>query len=228
MLGVYTHGAPTIPNIDYNLFYTLKLPVDPWIKGIDVQKDIVDKIDWFLPYRVFTLDTHEIISDEYQYFIKDLGIKLMPVQLFFACQEGYVGYRHRDIHFHKNWHWGNPYNAAALNYLLTPAIGSLDLWDMDEGGEIVGTEAYLQHVLESKKRPLEYQLGKEHSNSKIMISWTGQEDKAPILIRTEAIHQATNLIGPGPRVVLTLRFQLNPIWWMVRDAFKPYMIKGYK
>ena len=217
MIGVYTHGAPTIPGIDYNLFYTLKLPVDPWIKGLDVQKDIVDKIDWFLPYRVFVLDTKDIISDEYQYFIKDLGIKLMNEQLFFACQEGYVGYRHRDIHFHKNWHWGNPYNMAALNYLLTPATGSLDLWDMDEGGEIRNTETYLQ-----------YQLGTEHSNSKIMTSWTGQEDRAPILVRTEAVHQATNLTGPGPRVTLTIRFALNPIWWMVREAFKPYMIKGYR
>jgi hypothetical protein len=216
MLGVYTHNTPPVDGVDYNLIYTLNLPVDPWIKGIDVQKDVIEKINWVRPYRQWLVPTIEIISDEYQYFIKDLGLKLMSGLLLFGCQEGYKGYRHRDIHPYKRWHWGNAYNSAALNYLLTPATGSLDFWDMDEGGEIKDTETYTQ-----------YELGSEHSNSKIITSWTGQDNRAPVLVRTEAVHQAVNLIGPGPRVTLTLRFELNPIWWMVRDAFMPYTINGY-
>jgi len=216
MLGVYTHDAPKVDGIDYSLMYTLNLPVNPWIKGIDVQKDIIDTISWHRPYRQWLVPTVEIISEEYQYFIKDLGLKLMSSLLLFGCQEGYTGYRHRDIHPYKHWHWGNAYNYAALNYLLTPAVGSLDFWDLEEGGEVIDTETHTQ-----------YEIGLEHPNSKIITSWNGQDNKAPVLVRTEAVHQATNLTGPGPRVTLTLRFELNPIWWMVREAFMPYAIKGY-
>lgn len=216
MIGVYTYGEEKLSNIDYSLFYTLKLPVTPFKKEIDIQKDIIDKINWHKPYRQWLIDTDDFISREYQDFIKDQGLKLMTKTLMFGLQEGHTGYRHRDIHVHKHWHWGNPYNAASINYLLTPATGTLDFWDLKEGGEFLDTETDTQ-----------YEIGLEHEHSKILTSWTGQDNRAPVLIRTEAVHQATNLVGPGPRVTLTLRFELNPIWWMARCAFMPYVISSY-
>jgi hypothetical protein len=216
MLGVYSYGEPVIPDVPYHLFYTLDLPVGPWRKDIDVKKDIVDKIEWYKPYRQWLVDTDDIISNEYKDFCYSLGLRLMDKQLFFACQEGYKGYRHRDVHVVKAWGWGTPYNSSALNYLLTPAIGSLDFWDLKEGGSILDTESDTQ-----------YEVGIEHDNSNIITRWTGQDNAAPVLLRTEAAHQATNFTGPGPRVTLTLRFHLNPHWYMTTTAFSPFFINGY-
>lgn len=216
MIGVYTHGQEPIPGIPYNLFYTLNLPVEPFKSNIDVQKDIVDTISWHRPYRQWAVLTKDIISYEYDQFIKELGLRLTDHTLIFACQEGYTGYRHRDVHPNKEWYWDDMYNSAAINYLLTPATGALDFWDLHEGGEVVDTECQTQ-----------YESGITHEHSGIITTWNGQDNRAPTLIRTEAVHQASNLTGPGPRVTLTLRFHLNPIWWMVRAAFMPYAINGY-
>ena len=216
MSSHYTHGQPVFPGVDYNVFYTLNLPVEPWIEGLDLQKDIIDKIDWHKPYRQWIVRPDEVVSKEYQYFIKDLGLKLMDYQLMFALQKGHIGYRHRDIHPYKHRYWDDAYNSAALNYLISPTIGSLDYWDLERGGDIVDVETNTQ-----------YELGTEHLDTKIIASWTGQDNRAPVLIRTEAPHQANNLNGDGPRIAFTLRFELNPIWWMVRAAFMPYVIQGY-
>jgi hypothetical protein len=212
----YTHDEPFYDGLDYSVFYTLNLPIEPWISGLDIQKDVVDKISWHKPYRQWLINTPDLISDEYQYFVKDLGLKLMANQLVFACQEGHIGYRHRDIHPYHHWHWDDAYNSAAINYYLTPATGSMDFWDLGRGGEIIEVETRTH-----------YESGTEHNDSKIISSWTGQDNRAPALVRTEAPHQGKNLEGPGPRVVLTLRFELNPIWWQVRAAFMPYIIQGY-
>lgn len=216
MIGVKRHGEELIEGVPYFLFYTLNLPVQPFKNDIDVQKDIIDTIDWYKPYRQWLMKTDDIISKDYKEFIYDLGLKLTSLSLLFGCQQGYQGYRHRDIHPRQDWWYEHSYNSAALNYLLTPATGSLDFWDVDQGGETIVTET-----------KTEYEIGIEHDNSKIITSWTGQDNRAPTLIRTEAVHQASNLTGPGPRVVLTLRFELNPIWWMARTAFMPFAINGY-
>lgn len=216
MIGVYSHNEAIIPGIDYSLFYTLNLPIKPFIEGIDVQKDIIDKIEWHRPYRQWIVPTNDLISKDYQYFIKNLGLKLMDGVLLFGLQQNHAGYRHRDVHPYKHWHWDHSYNSAAINYLISPSIGSLDFWDLHQGGDMIETESSTP-----------YESGVEHSHSKIITSWTGQDNLAPVLIRTEAVHQATNYNGTGPRVTLTLRFELNPIWWMARIAFMPYVIKGY-
>lgn len=215
-MSYYTHGEPIYDSLDYSVLYTLNLPVTPWAKGIDVQKDIIDSISWHKPYRQWMVQTKEVISEEYQYFIKDLGIKLMDQLIMFGLQPGHIGYRHRDVHPYPHWWWDDPYNSAALNYLVSPTVGSLNFWDMDRGGEIIDVETQTQ-----------YESGIENENTKIIASWTGQDNRAPVLIRTEAPHQANNLNGEGPRITLTLRFELNPIWWQVRDAFKPFIIQGY-
>lgn len=212
----YTHNEPIFEGLDYSVFYTLDLPITPWVDGIDIQKDIIDKIEWTSPYRQWITPTNELISKDYQYFIKDLGLKLMDGVLLFALQQGHTGYRHRDVHPFTHWHWDDAYNSAALNYLMSPSTGSLDFWDLDRGGDIIEVETKTQ-----------YELGIEHKDTEIISSWTGQDNRVPVLIRTEAPHQAKNLEGPGPRVVLTLRFELNPIWWQVRAAFMPFIIKGY-
>ena len=217
-MSYYTHGETIHEGLDYNVFYTLNLPVDPWVEGldIDIQKDIIDKLDWHKPYRQWLIKTDEYVSKEYQYFMKDHAIKLMDHQLMFALKPGHIGYRHRDIHPYKKWHWDDPYNSAALNYLIGPSVGRLDFWDMERGGEIIDVESNTQ-----------YEVGIENNNSKIIASWTGQDNKAPVLIRTEAPHQANNLDSTGHRITATFRFELNPIWWQVRDALQPYIIKGY-
>lgn len=216
MIGVYTHGQETIPGLPYDLFYTLNLPIQPFRKDVDVDKDIVQTIDWYRPYRQWILDTDSIISKDYQEFTKDLGLKIISGCLLFGLQEGHAGYRHRDVHPNIYWHWDDKYNSAAINYLLTPTAGQLDFWDMYEGGDVIDTESNTQ-----------YESGIEHDNTNIITTWNGQDNHAPVLIRTEAVHQASNLKGPGPRVTLTIRFQLNPIWWMVREAYRPYFINGY-
>ncbi len=216
MIGVYSYGEPIDPNTPYDLFYTLNLPVSPWKKDLDLQSDIVDKIDWHRPYRNWLVDTEDYISKEFHEFCYSIGLKLTTKQLFFACKEGYKGFRHRDVHIYPHWHWGNPYNCAALNFLLTPTAGCLDFLDVREGGEILDTECNTQ-----------YEVGVDHDHTKIITSWTGQDNLSPTLVRTEAAHQASNLQGPGPRVTFTVRFHLNPIWWMVRAAFEPYFIRGY-
>jgi hypothetical protein len=215
-VSYYTHDEPIHPEADYSVFYTLNFPVSPWIAGLDFQKDIIDKISWHRPYRQWVVNTNDIVSKEFQDFCKDRGLKLMEPQLLFALQQGHTGYRHRDIHPVKHWWWDDPYNSAALNFLISPAIGSLDFWDMKKGGDIVDVETDTQ-----------YEVGIAQPEDKIIASWQGQDNNAPILNRTEAPHQASNLLGPGPRVTITLRFELNPIWWMVRSAFEPYFIKGY-
>lgn len=215
-MSYYTHDEPVYDGVDYSVFYTLNLPVDPWRKDIDVQKDIVDSIIWHKPYRQWTTFTQEVISDDYQYFTKDLGLKLMDRVLIFALQPGHSGYRHRDIHPYKWWWWDDAYVSAALNYIVSPTIGSLDFWDMNKGGDIIDCESKTQ-----------YETGVETENTKIIANWTGQDNRAPVLVRTEAPHQANNLSGEGPRITLTLRYELNPIWWQVRAAFMPYIIQGY-
>ena len=216
MIGVYSYGEEKAQNIDYSLFYTLQLPVEPFKKDLDIQSDIIDKIEWQSPYRQWLMKTDDVVSKEYKEFIYDLGLKLTSLSLLFGCKEGHKGYRHRDIHPRQDWWYENSYNSAALNYLLTPAKGSLDFWDVHQGGDIITTET-----------ATEYESGTDHENSKIITSWTGQDNGAPTLIRTEAVHQASNLTGPGSRVTLTLRFELNPIWWMARAAFMPFVINAY-
>ena len=45
MIGVYSYGEEKVQNIDYSLFYTLQLPVEPFKKDLDIQSDIIDKIE---------------------------------------------------------------------------------------------------------------------------------------------------------------------------------------
>lgn len=202
----------------YHLFYTLDLPLSPWRPGFDAESEVLSKIDWSKPYRQWLVPLDNLINPEFSRWLSSQGLVPIDQILFFGCQQGHQGYRHRDIHPWKPWHWWqSPYCSAALNFLLTPpAVGQLDFWDIKPGGDLISTETLS-----------EYETGQASEEDHVIASWHGQDNGAPVLIRTEAAHQAVNARGPGPRVVATIRFKLNPHWWMARVALEDWFIQGY-
>jgi hypothetical protein len=190
-------------------WHTVRLPVDMFRTDIDFERDHMQHWD-YLPYKGYksmTFKLEEFVREEFMSWFWHLGLPLMPWQMLFATAPGYQGYLHKDTHPFQQWNGRHCH--ATLNYHLTKTTGSLVWYDCPEQGEDWTTESGTpaeRYALEGRR-----EIGR----------WQGPE---PALCRVDQAHISDNLMGTEPRVVVSLRFILNPDWDHVLEKLRPWIV----
>ncbi len=193
--------------MNQKLWHTVQLPVSMLREDVDVDKDLISKWDWHeRQYRTMVVPVQDLVRREFIEWFYHLGLPLLPYQMLFATAPGAEGYLHKDTH--PETLWNGKHCKATLNYHLTEYCGSLEWYDCPEPGEDWTTEA---------NTPAERYVRQGHRK---IDSWQGPE---PALCRVDYAHAADNVLGLGPRVVLSLRFIPNPDWDIVVERMQPWI-----
>ncbi len=157
-------------------------------------------------YILDLVENKYIIPDELNYFFSLCGLELMDHTLLFACQPGYAGFLHKDIHSYPEWN--GKYCYCSINIHLTEHRGCLE-WYNNDHGSIEYSDV---------QTPYEFY---PTANDNALDSWHGHW---PALIRTDIAHRANNLSGTGPRVTATIRFKGNPNWETTINHLKDFIL----
>lgn len=187
---------PTVQKLWHNLYLPVNL------------KDYTPVFDFSKKSYILDLvENKYIIPDELHYFFSLCGLELMDHTLLFACQPGYVGFLHKDVHSYPEWN--GKYCHCSVNIHLTEHRGCLEWFNNDNGSmEYSDVET-----------PYEFY---PTNNGHVLDSWNGRLSAA--IVRTDIAHRANNLSGTGPRITATLRFNQNPDWEVAVDKLQNYIL----